>query len=185
MNQHLCTVASCTELSLVRELCSRHYYRLRKYGNPLVSYSLLKTSPELVKQRFEIKVSKTDHCWLWNAGQAGNGYGAFQMEGRRQYAHRVSYELHVGPIPDGMIVRHACDVPLCVNPAHLLVGTQADNMADAAQRGRLHKPRDHSGDQAEQIRQLYESGDYTQRALADAFNLTQPRISQIVGAAAK
>lgn len=79
-------------------------------------------------------------CWLWTAGTL-RGYGqiAGLVNGKRRpvYAHRVSWELANGAIPDGLSVLHRCDVPLCVNPAHLFVGTQPDNLNDARQKGRL------------------------------------------------
>lgn len=70
-------------------------------------------------------------CWLWTSVYK-NDYGAFG----RLAAHRLSYELHNGPIPKGLIVRHKCDTPACVNPAHLVVGTFKDNTADMVTRGR-------------------------------------------------
>lgn len=88
------------------------------------------------EERFWAKVNVTDECWLWTAQINQNGYGMFSVKGLPVRAHRFAYELLVGPIPDGMVVRHACDVPSCVNPSHLLVGTQADNLRDMRQRGR-------------------------------------------------
>jgi hypothetical protein len=73
-------------------------------------------------------------CWDWTAGRNNRGYGQIYTR-RSNGAHRVSYELHVGPIPTGLHVRHQCDRPCCVNPAHLLVGTRSDNMQDAVRRG--------------------------------------------------
>lgn len=77
-------------------------------------------------------------CWLWLGGMYGSGYGAtIDAQGITNGAHRAAYELHVGVIPAGAVVRHKCDVKLCVNPTHLLLGTQADNIADVVARG-LH-----------------------------------------------
>jgi hypothetical protein len=86
-------------------------------------------------ERFWAKVEKTDGCWLWQGTKTTFGYGVFS--GRP--AHRVAYALTHGPIPDGLCVRHSCDNPPCVNPAHLSVGTLADNRADCVARNRQAK----------------------------------------------
>lgn len=84
-------------------------------------------------ERFWPSVQKrSEGCWLWTAGRIGNGYGIF----RRKLVHRVSWTLTNGPIPEGMFVCHHCDTPLCVNPAHLFLGTHQDNMRDMRQKGR-------------------------------------------------
>lgn len=76
-------------------------------------------------------------CWGWAASTAPKGYGCLGLGGGRVgRAHRVSYELHYGPIPDGLHVLHTCDNPGCVNPAHLRLGTNADNVADRQAKGR-------------------------------------------------
>jgi hypothetical protein len=72
-------------------------------------------------------------CWLWDGWVNGRGYGRFG----KGLAHRISWELHRGPIPAGMNICHKCDVPPCVNPDHLFLGTQTDNMRDCARKGRL------------------------------------------------
>src|ERR1700761_3720809 len=78
-------------------------------------------------------------CWLWVGSLNENGYGTIGVAYKTQLAHRVSYRLHVGPIPDGLNVLHKCDVPCCVNPDHLFPGTQETNVIDMENKGRaLH-----------------------------------------------
>jgi len=87
--------------------------------------------------RFWGYVNKSGDCWLWTAGCFKRGYGAFAYDGKRPgYAHRFSYELHFGPIPEGKVIMHKCDNRKCVNPAHLKAGTQRDNIHDAMAKNR-------------------------------------------------
>lgn len=82
-----------------------------------------------LEQRFWMKVNKTSTCWLWTAATQQKGYGIFGVgTGRTTPAHRYSYELHVGPIPEGMQIDHLCRVRSCVNPAHLEVVTPLQNV---------------------------------------------------------
>jgi hypothetical protein len=97
-----------------------------------------------LEERFWAKVDKTDACWNWAAAKGRHGYGVIATEGKYgspQLAHRVSWELHNGPIPHhdsahGMCVLHRCDNRVCVNPGHLFLGTHQDNMTDRDQKGR-------------------------------------------------
>ncbi len=98
--------------------------------------------------RFWSKIDKrgTDECWPWLAGATGTGYGALYVNGRTINTHRIMYELAIGPIPNSLWVLHHCDNPLCVNPAHLWLGTHADNMKDREAKGRAnHCKGEHHG----------------------------------------
>lgn len=85
---------------------------------------------EPLADRFWRKVALTDDggCWLWQASFMGVGYGGFSVDGVMRYAHRVAYELIVGPIPEGLHIDHLCRVRHCVNPSHLEAVTQAENI---------------------------------------------------------
>lgn len=79
-------------------------------------------------------------CWLWPFAHNEAGYGTVRINRRTRKAHRVIYEMSVGEIPEGLLLRHSCDTPPCVNPAHLTPGTHAENWADYAERGRFKDP---------------------------------------------
>jgi hypothetical protein len=90
-------------------------------------------------ERFFSKIEKTTSCWIWKGAIRGkNGYGCMKVDGKVVDVHRFSYAFHNGPIPAGMLVCHSCDNRLCVNPAHLFLGTHTDNMQDCKSKGRLH-----------------------------------------------
>ena len=93
-----------------------------------------------MRERFMRHVSPEPNtgCWLWEVSCRPNGYGQFAPDGsgRPVHAHRAAYELLVGTIPEGMQVCHRCDVRSCVNPDHLFLGTQKDNVDDMRAKGR-------------------------------------------------
>lgn len=96
---------------------------------------------ERIKTKFFEMVEKTQSCWIWKGSKNTNGYGKLSS----RYAHRLSFEIHTGKeIPDGMNVCHHCDNPECVNPLHLFVGTQKENMQDMINKGRQVK-KDNTG----------------------------------------
>lgn len=105
-----------------------------------------------VAERFWDKVEKSPGCWTWLSARDRHGYGRIGLtNGRAVLAHRVAYELVIGPIPSGMVLDHLCRNPPCVNPAHLEVVTQAENMRRAAA-AITHCPRGHAYDEANTYR---------------------------------
>lgn len=95
-----------------------------------------------IAKRFWSKVDKRESCWIWTGEKSAHfGYGRLHVKKTRVRAHRYSWQLHKGPVPRGMFVLHSCDNPLCVNPGHLRLGTQPENIQDQIDRGR------HSGQQ--------------------------------------
>ena len=99
--------------------------------------------PKPIMQRFMDNVAMAPGCWEWHGPMSECNYGRFFYKGRNWKAHRVAYELMVGPIPEGMFILHSCDNPKCVNPLHLRPGTAADNMADAKSKGHLQGNKGH------------------------------------------
>lgn len=93
-----------------------------------------------ISDRFWSKVDKTENCWLWRGAKYRGGYGAFRIDSNIQTtAHRVAYILTYGELPKNLIVCHSCDNRLCVNPSHLFIGTQQDNIDDMFRKGRQAK----------------------------------------------
>lgn len=89
-------------------------------------------------ERFWKRVNTAGNCWLWEGAQT-RGYGQLTHDRRHHYAHRFSWQITRGEIPEGMVVCHRCDTPLCVNPDHLFLATQLDNVRDCISKGRSRR----------------------------------------------
>ena len=162
------------------------------------------TKPIGAVSRFWGKVDKSTHpksCWVWTGCTRG-GYGRFRVSGRHESAHRFSFEIHNGPIPEGQLVCHRCDNPPCCNPAHLFLGTYKDNNVDRENKGRgnrpvgdLHpshlrpetRPRGEAHSSAKltdaqvvEIRQLGAEGVLLHREIAARFGVSRANISYII-----
>lgn len=132
----LCKIEGCDNAKAVRGWCHKHYGRWQRHGDPLT----LVLEPGTPEERLWRNVDKRgpDECWEWTAARR-HGYGIVQNakgRGKGVMAHRLSYEIANGPIPDGLVVMHICDNPPCVNPAHLRQGTQRENTLDMMSKGR-------------------------------------------------
>lgn len=127
MAQFTCSISGCDgRLHQARGLCRMHYARWQRHGDPLANRHPIHRP---LAERFHERYVKTDGgCWLWKPPLARKGYGYLNVNRVPQWAHRISYELLVGPIPKGLQIDHLCMVKSCVNPAHLEVVTPAENM---------------------------------------------------------
>jgi antitoxin component HigA of HigAB toxin-antitoxin module len=139
-------------------------------------------STDAVRARIFSKIKIEDDaqaCWPWTGSANGKGYGAVCINGKRRAAHRVVYEICNGPIPPGLEIRHTCDNPGCVNPAHLLVGTHSQNMRDMSERGRTGGMILSDADVFE-VRRLYLQCAVKQSDLASRFGVSKSAISSVV-----
>lgn len=134
-------------------------------ASPYVEYRQV-SDDDLLRMTIMNKSVVTENgCWEWQ-GAESYGYGMIMRNRQRLRVHRVSYELWCEPIPEGMVIRHSCDNPSCVNPSHLLPGTQAQNVQDTVVRGR-HGRKKLTEAQVEAIRTSTESN----RAMADHYGV--------------
>jgi hypothetical protein len=143
-----------------------------------------KFMPVIDRLLSKIKVDKVAECWEWQAQRSRDGYGKLQLRGKKHLAHRLSFEVHCGPIPDGINVCHRCDNPCCINPSHLFLGTQADNIADKFAKGRGVTPRlfgaDHSQAKLTEADVLaIRASSASQSQMAKAFGVSKSTIGSI------
>lgn len=124
MNNRTCTTPECERPAIAKAMCTMHYQRMKKHGDPTFS-----EWNRTANERFWSKVNKTDACWHWTGAASGiDGYGRARRNGGTRLVHRVAYEMLVGPIPDGMHIDHICHNRKCVRPEHLRPVTQKQNM---------------------------------------------------------
>lgn len=146
-----------------------------QYVRKFCTHSCATTRRGTPEKRFFDRVEKqANGCWLWTGNKNNYGYGFIWINGKDITTHRFAYQHFIGPIPKGLLVRHRCDTPSCVNPEHLQCGTNLDNSADRVARGRVGR-----------------TGGYMPKTKAKALrallqtDLTQQQIATLLGVAIK
>lgn len=115
-------------------------HRINRGGGKYCSQKCYETRPpKPIEKRFWSKVSKTETCWVWTGAHGQSGHGVVSTGQKSTQASRISWELHFGTIPNGLMICHHCDNPPCVRPDHLFLGTQKDNMKDSCVKYRQQK----------------------------------------------
>ena len=183
-----CAFDGCERDAVSKRYCDKHYRRLLKRGD-VNDHGSRKVDDGNAIDRFHKKYEIDESgCWLWTGGirpnSKGVAYPRHWTDDRKSIgAHRFSFELVHGEIPQGMYVCHKCDTPLCVNPDHLFVGTHHDNMHDMVQKKRSFTGRGENkkglakltNQQADEIRKI----NMSQTKIAVLFGVSQPTISRI------
>lgn len=129
----------------------------------------------MIRFRSKYRVDKDTGCWNWNRPHPDHGYGQFNLDGKTLRAHRVSWIIHNGTIPDGLCVLHKCDNPRCVNPSHLFLGTHSDNMIDMWKKGR-QSPNSMPPDQGPQDGENNNNAVLTESLVREMKRLYKPRV---------
>jgi DNA-binding XRE family transcriptional regulator len=204
-----CSVADCLDRVRGHGYCNKHLKRFRACGDPLGGRNRKQevrdrrrpngmTAEETFQWFQPGDPPPAGELWLWRGSQDHKGYGIVRHDGRNILAHRLSYEIFIGPIPDGLVVRHKNDTPLDVNPHNLELGTLIDNVRDREERGRTYRG-PYSTERLEQaprgsrvglakltesdipkIREYYHRLGHSQASIAKRFDVSQVTISMIV-----
>jgi hypothetical protein len=187
-----CLVEGCSNLKATRGWCKLHYERWRKTGttdpNPNPKFN---RAPLEVRLWRHVRRGEPHECWEWQGKSVLDGYGYIctRRRGRAEKAHRVAWELTNGPIPPGegfhgFVVMHLCDNRKCCNPAHLKLGTQAENMRDMHRKGRNSGPFGDTHKNAkltcEAVREIRAANDWTRdREFAAKFGVNPRTIYDV------
>lgn len=129
---------TCGERLKRRKRDSNRQWQERAYCSAACSNDGKKDEPTHLRFWRNTQIAEGNRCWIWGGVKDQNGYGRIAYRTQALKAHRVAFEMRYGPISDGMVICHSCDNPSCVNPNHLFVGSQAENMQDASRKGRLN-----------------------------------------------
>lgn len=133
----------------------------------------------------KVDIQGRNDCWEWIGAKQSNGYGNFSFNSCYILAHRFCWLIYFGKIPDGLFVLHHCDNRRCLNPKHLFLGTQKDNLKDMDLKGRRCRGEKHhnsklSENQIYEIRKKYIPWKYTQKKLSEEYGVSHKAISLIV-----
>lgn len=172
-----CSVPYCTNKHKANGLCGKHLQRLERTG---------RLERQTLEERFMKYVHKEEACWLWTGYVNTSGYGSLTVKGTPVGAHRLSFMLFKGEVPDGKVVCHTCDVRTCVNPEHLWLGSNRENLDDMLAKGRQSRvPGEQNGmsklteDQVRAIRQEHIDG-ATKASLCRKYEVSSSTMDRLI-----
>ena len=175
-----CSVPDCSSPVRTKGFCKLHYQRVWRVGSPHVSRPCLRLSTP-AKFRFYAVISEDpDSCWGWRGFTDRGGYGKMRVGNTNISAHRVSWTLHMGPIPQGKMVLHRCNNEPCSNPRHLYLGDHLDNMADRLTAGHYLSGEAHFGVKlSDRGVQEVRSSTGTYKQIAKRFGISASQVGNI------
>ncbi len=190
MIMKLCNIEGCGNKYLAKGLCSKHWARDNRYGNPTIVKSVVGVGVSQ-EDRFWNKISvaeNTNDCWPWRGTLNNKGYPqcGFKIKGKRfALPYRIAYLLHYKTDPESFNVCHKCDNPLCCNPNHLFLGTQQENMLDCSKKNRISYGENHphsklTEDNVRFIRNNYSNVTKQLYDFASKFNVSFSTIYDVV-----
>jgi hypothetical protein len=183
-----CLVENCENKYHGKGFCQKHYQKNKRHGDPLAGKSQTQSqnkagSKEYISENSEIDING---CWIWKRSKI-KGYGKSDFKGKLILAHRLSYLTFVGEISNNLFVLHTCDNPACVNPKHLFLGTQEDNMKDRNNKNRQARLKGEDNgkskllkEEVNEIRILW-SAELAERAGGRRAQLTQKELGKRFG----
>ena len=182
--QKPCQFEGCNGWAWARGYCGAHYQLLKREGKlPVVRI----IGDPVARFHASYEVNPTSGCWEWTGWIHPKGYGILVIGGKSKKirAHRFSWELHFGPIPEGLDALHKCDNRKCCSPEHLFLGDTADNMRDCVSKGRHNSQIGTNGrkitpPKAMMIRILYARGQHSMQKLANIYGVDLVTVSGIV-----
>ena len=166
--------------------CSASEINKKRYLSPAYKRMTEEEARVRLKNILEKYTNKTISCWLWTGIKSKDGYGKIKWKNKHMFAHRASYLLYYNELPNNLCVCHTCDKPECINPRHLFLGTNKDNMQDMIKKGRSnyvkhdkHPMKKITMEVAKQIRLALKEKTSTAKEISKKYNLTIDHILNI------
>lgn len=174
--------ARCPHCNRLADSAGRHAATCAFRDSPAITVQIDSRAFQVRPASFWKRVRKSDGCWIWSGHVERDGYGRVSTFGHKHRATRLAWALTNGPIPAGQQICHRCDVPLCVRPDHLFLGTPLDNMRDKTRKGRQTKGADVTGAKLtpERVQQMRSIRGRSQSSIAAEFGVCQQTVSRVL-----